>query len=68
MTTQQAILFALLAGTLGFFIWDRWRYDVVALLALFIAVAVGLVPGEKAFTGFSQPVVTTVAAIMVMLK
>lgn len=66
MTTEQAILFALLASTLALFIWDRWRYDVIALLALFIAVVAGLVPADRAFDGFAQPVVTTVAAVMVM--
>ena len=34
VTWQQIFVFAVLAVTLGLFVWGRWRYDVVALLAL----------------------------------
>ena len=32
MTTQQALAFAVLAGTMALFIWGRWRYDLVAII------------------------------------
>ena len=38
----------------------------MALGSLFAAVLVGIVPAEKAFTGFSDPVVVTVACILVI--
>ena len=34
MTTEQGIVFAVLAATLVLFIWNRLRFDVVAMLAL----------------------------------
>jgi len=35
------ILFALLGGVFVFLIWGRWRYDLVAFLALIIALIIG---------------------------
>jgi di/tricarboxylate transporter len=32
MTTPQIVIFVILAAMLGLFLWDRLRYDVVALL------------------------------------
>lgn len=66
MTPDQITTFVILAITVVLFIWDKWRYDVVALVALFLAVITGLVPAEKAFTGFADPVVITVACILVL--
>ena len=54
--------------TLGLFIWGRWRYDVVALLALLAVVAGGVVPAARAFEGFGHPAVITVAAVLVISR
>ncbi|MFK7992883.1 MAG: SLC13 family permease [Granulosicoccus sp.] len=48
------------------FIWDHWRYDVVAGIALISAVYTGIVPVEHAFEGFSHPAVITVACVLVI--
>ena len=48
------------------FIDGRWRYDLVALSGLVAAVALGLVPGDQAFQGFSHPAVITVGAVLVL--
>ncbi|HET6467415.1 MAG TPA: SLC13 family permease [Geminicoccaceae bacterium] len=66
MTAQQAIVFAILGSALGLFIWERWRYDLVALMALLASVVTGIVPAEDAFKGFSDPAVVTVAAVLVL--
>lgn len=66
MTHEQALTFIIIAVTVGLFIWNKWRFDIVALLSLFAAVVVGIVPVEKAFTGFADPVVVTVACILVI--
>jgi len=66
MSLQQWIIFATLTLTLILFITGRWRYDVVALLALLIVALTGLIPVERAFTGFSNPAVITVAAVLVI--
>lgn len=68
MTLQIWLIFATLAVTLGLFIWGRWRYDVVAMLALLIVVFTGLIPIERAFSGFSNPAVITVAAVLVVSR
>ncbi len=59
-------MFLTLGAALAFFIWDKIRYDVVALLALFALVVVGIVPAEEAFLGFGHPAVITVAAVLVV--
>ena len=38
----------------------------MALGSLFVSVLVGIVPAEKAFSGFADPVVVTVACILVI--
>ena len=66
LTADQLRITLLLAVTVIVFIWDKWRYDVVALSALFAAVRLGLVPANEAFSGFASPVVVTVAAVLVL--
>ena len=68
MTVQQWIIFGTLLLTLVLFVTGRWRFDVVALLALLIVVLTGLVPVESAFDGFSNPAVITVAAVLVISR
>ena len=68
MTTPQWIIFGTLLLTLVLFVTGRWRFDVVALLALMIVVVTGLVPVERAFSGFSNPAVITVAAVLVISR
>lgn len=68
MTWEQMFVFAVLAAALTLFIWGRWRYDVVALLALTAVVLAGIVPGDEAFSGFGHPAVITVAAILVITR
>lgn len=65
---QQIIVFAVLATALALFIWGRWRYDVVALLALLAVTVTGIIPGEQAFAGFGHPAVITVAAVLVVSR
>lgn len=66
MTLSQSLAFAVLAGTMLLFVWGRLRYDMVAALALLVAVAVGIVPPEKAFEGFSDDIVIIVASALVV--
>ena len=68
MNTQQLLVFSVLAATLAMFIWNRWRYDVVALLALLAVTLAGLVPLEQVFAGFGHPAVITVAAVLVLSR
>ena len=68
MQTDQLIVFAVLAATLGLFIWNRWRYDIVALGALLVVILAGIVPPEQAFMGLGHPAVVTVAAVLVLSR
>ena len=58
----------MLACTLAAFVWDRWRYDVVAITSLMVCVLLGVVAPEAAFAGFSNPAVITVAAVLVISR
>ncbi len=66
MTQDQILTFVIIGVTVGLFIWGRWRYDIIALLSLFVAVVAGIVPAKEAFSGFADPVVVTVACILVI--
>ncbi|MEX2035662.1 MAG: SLC13 family permease, partial [Xanthobacteraceae bacterium] len=68
MTAQQAIAFGILGATLIMFVWGRWRYDVVAVLALLAVVFTGLAPAKDAFLGFAHPAVITVAAVLIISR
>lgn len=54
MTTPQILVFAILAATMGLFLWGRFRNDILALMALMACVVTGLVPAEDAFAGFGH--------------
>ncbi|MCG8696189.1 MAG: SLC13 family permease [Minwuiales bacterium] len=68
MTGDQAIVFGVLAGCLVMFAWGRWRYDLVALVAMLAVVTAGLVPAAEALAGFGHPAVITVAAVLVISR
>lgn len=68
MTPQQLLIFAVLAATLAMFIWNRWRYDVVAAMALLVVAIAGIVPPGEVFAGFGHPAVITVAAVLVLSR
>lgn len=66
ITFEQGSLFAIIASAMVLFVWGRWRYDIVALLALLAVVYLGIVAPRDAFTGFGHPAVITVAAVLVI--
>jgi len=66
MTFSQALAFAVISGMMVLFIWGRLRYDLVAVLALLTSVLVGIVPADKAFTGFSDDIVIIVASALLV--
>ena len=68
MTAPQVFVFVVLAGALVLFAWGRWRYDVVAMIALLAVVLGGVVPVANAFSGFAHPAVITVAAVLVISR
>jgi len=65
---DEAIVFAVLILSLVLFVVGRWRYDIVAVLALLVLTIAGIVPAADAFTGFGHPAVITVAAVLVLSR
>ncbi|MGF2734170.1 SLC13 family permease [Marinobacter sp. DUT-1] len=66
MLSEQWLVFLILGITLGLFIWNRLRFDMVAMLALLAVAIAGLVPADELFAGFGHPAVITVAAVLVI--
>ncbi len=65
-TLAQLQLMFVLLGLLGLLVWGRWRYDVVALGALFTATLLGLVPQSELFSGFGNPATITVILVLIV--
>jgi len=68
LTADQLILFTLLLFVFVFLIWGRWRYDLVAFVALLAALLSGIVPADKAFSGFGHPAVVIIALVLIVSR
>jgi di/tricarboxylate transporter len=66
MTAEQTLSFLVLGAMMIFFIWGRFRYDIVACSALMLSVAVGIVPFDNAFDGFSDDIVIIVGSALIV--
>lgn len=66
MTIEQGLAFAVILGMMAFFVWGRYRYDLVAMCTLAVAVIVGIVPAKEAFVGFSDDIVIIVASALLV--
>ena len=66
--SDQIVLFCLLGLIFGLFIWGRIRYDLVAFGGLVIAVVIGVVPGEEAFSGFGHHATVIIALVLVVSR
>ena len=66
MTLPQILSVLVLAGMMLLFIWGRFRYDLVAIMALLAALALGIVDPKHAFTGFSDDIVIIVGSALVL--
>jgi di/tricarboxylate transporter len=68
LSSLQLAAFAIIVVMLALFIWDRLRYDLVAVICLLAATLLGVVPAAKAFNGFSNPVIIIIASVLVISK
>lgn len=66
MSLQQLLSFAVIALMMAAFVWGRFRYDLVAAVALLVAVAIGVVPMAEAFKGFSDDIVIIVGSALLV--
>ena len=66
MTLQQGLAFGLVGLTVAAFIWGRFRYDLVAAVALAVGLAIGVIPAKDAFSGFANDVTVIIACALVV--
>jgi len=66
MDMHQLLAIAIIAVMMLTFIWGRFRYDIVACGALLVALALGTVKPEEAFTGFADDIVIIVGSALVV--
>jgi di/tricarboxylate transporter len=66
MTTQQILSVVVIILMMAAFIWGRFRYDIVAVCSLLAAIAVGVVPYDAAFKGFSDEIVIIVGSALIV--
>lgn len=66
MTLDQILSIGVIAAMMAAFVWGRFRYDLVAAGALLAALALGVVPYEKAFSGFSNDIVIIVGSALLV--
>jgi len=66
MTIEIALVLAITVLAIILFITERVRVDVVALMVLVILALTGLVTPTEAISGFSNPAVVTVWAVLIL--
>jgi di/tricarboxylate transporter len=66
VTLAQGLAFGIIVVMMALFAWGRWRYDLVAAIALLASVAVGIVRPQDAFKGFSDDIVIIVGSALVV--
>ena len=68
MNNDQIILFSIFGLVFAFLLWGRWRYDLIAFVALIVAVVSGVLPTEVAFAGFGHPAVIIIALVLIVSR
>ena len=68
MPIDLILLFGILFILFGMLIWGRFRYDLVAFVALLVTVMVGIIEPGNAFEGFGHPAVVIIALVLVVSR
>lgn len=68
MNFEQLALVVIIVMAIAAMASDRFRYDLVAVVALLAAVVLGIVPQHSAFSGFSNGAVITVAGVLIITR
>ena len=66
MTLPQILASGTIALMMAAFFWGKFRYDLVAVCALLLGIAVGVVPYDEAFSGFSDEIVIIVGSALIV--
>src|SRR3546814_4538044 len=62
----HVLAFSVIVLMMAAFVWGRFRYDLVGAAALLLALAVGVVPLDEAFSGFSDDIVIIVGSALLV--
>ncbi len=68
LTLEQLTALSIFTVMIIAMVWGRYRFDLVAAVALLSGVVTGLVPFERAFSGFSDDVVIIIAGALIVSK
>ena len=68
MTYEQVTLIAIMGSVLGLLLWGRIRYDVVSFGALAVAVLLGVVNKDQAFSGLGHSAVIIIALVLIVSR
>ena len=78
MNIDQITISLLIALTFALFIYGKWRYDIVAIISLFLLVFLDMILGgdtsnlvlnpSDIFNGFGHPAVVTVASVLIISR
>ncbi|WP_411196327.1 SLC13 family permease, partial [Rhizobium sp.] len=66
MRVDQWLSLLVIALMMGAFVWGRYRYDIVAVSSLLVAIFVGIVPAKTAFSGFADDIVIIVGSALIV--
>ncbi|MDO6563145.1 SLC13 family permease [Amphritea sp. 1_MG-2023] len=66
MNSELIFVFALLLITIGLFIWDRIRMDIVAMMVVVVLAVSGIITPAETVSGFGQSLVVMIAGLFVV--
>lgn len=66
MNSDMLLVFSILGVTILLFLSDRFRLDLVAVVALLALLLTGIITTSEALAGFSDPIVIIIAALFVV--
>src|SRR5688572_9010499 len=66
MTFQIGLLLIILIASVVFFSFEWFSADVIALATLLLLVLTGLLPADRAFTGFGSDAVIMILGLLIM--
>jgi di/tricarboxylate transporter len=66
VTFDQLLSVTVIVLMMAVFVWGRVRYDIVAVGALMVGLGTGIVPLDRAFTGFSNDIVIIVGSALLV--
>ena len=68
IVSDQVLLFSLLGVVFALLVWGKIRYDLVAFGALVVAIVIGAVPQEDAFSGFGHHATVIIALVLIVSR